>query len=112
MSTVAAKALEEARPEGLTPVSLGYDRVRFVKPVDPGQTFSALRIRGLGPRSSSRDAMLEASVQDEVVAVGQHAVNWTRSEAPSSEGSRNWCGAGHARTDRHHAHPDSPGVPQ
>jgi 3-hydroxybutyryl-CoA dehydratase len=40
MSAVAAKALEEARPEGLTPVSLGYDRIRFVKPVYPGQTLS------------------------------------------------------------------------
>lgn len=38
MSTMAAKALEDARPEGFVPVSLGYDRMRFVRPVFPGDT--------------------------------------------------------------------------
>jgi 3-hydroxybutyryl-CoA dehydratase len=87
MSTVAAKALEEARPEGLTPVSLGYDRIRFVKQVYPGQTLSVrYEFEAYDPETLRATANVEASVQDELVAVGQHVVKWVRSEAPVFRG--------------------------
>lgn len=80
MSTVAAKAIENARPEGLTPVSLGYDRIRFVKPVYPGQTLSLrYEFEAWDPGTLRATAKVEASVKDELVAVGQHLVKWVRS---------------------------------
>ncbi|GHG52689.1 hypothetical protein GCM10012320_23050 [Sinomonas cellulolyticus] len=79
MSAVTARALEHARPEGLTPVSLGYDRIRFVRPVFPGQTlalsfewkdYDADALRGAGD--------VELRADGEVAAVARHVVKWVR----------------------------------
>lgn len=81
MSTVAGRALEQARPDGLVPVSLGYDRIRFVRAVFPGQT---LRLRyefvTWDPAKLRATATVEAFVEDELVAVGTHVVVWVSSD--------------------------------
>ncbi|GAC1377373.1 MAG: MaoC/PaaZ C-terminal domain-containing protein [Pseudarthrobacter sp.] len=82
MSAVAAKALEGARPEGLTPVSLGYDRIRFVKSVFPGQTVSLrYEVETYDADKIRATARVEASVHGELVAVAQHVVKWVRESA-------------------------------
>ena len=62
---------------GLVPVSLGYDRIRFVRAVFPGQT---LRLRyefvTWDPGELRATATVEAFVEDELVAVGTHVVVW------------------------------------
>lgn len=79
MSAVTARALEHARPEGFTPVSLGYDRIRFVRPVFPGQTL-ALRFewKDYDPASLRGAAHVEVRAEGEVVAVARHVVRWVR----------------------------------
>ncbi|GGC99713.1 MaoC family dehydratase [Tersicoccus solisilvae] len=81
MSTVAARALEDARPSGLVPVSLGYDRLRFVRAVFPGQTLQ-LRYEFVSwdPEARRATATVEAFVSDEVVAAGTHIVVWVPAE--------------------------------
>ncbi len=82
MSAVAARALEDARPEGLTPVALGYDRIRFVRPVYPGQTLSlTYAFESYEPATQRATARVEARVRDDIVAAGQHVVKWVRSAA-------------------------------
>ncbi|WP_369046134.1 MaoC family dehydratase [Sinomonas sp. P10A9] len=80
MSAVAARALEDARPKGFTPVSLGYDRIRFIQPVFPGQTL-ALRHEWeeYDPAALRATAAVEARVEGEAVAVARHVVKWVHS---------------------------------
>jgi acyl dehydratase len=79
MSAVAARALEDARPEGLTPVSLGYDRIRFIRPVFPGQTLSFRHEwDSYDPESRRAIAAVQAHRKDELVAVARHVVTWVR----------------------------------
>ncbi len=79
MSTVAAKALEDARPEGYVPVSLGYDRMRFVRPVFPGDTLEmTYRFNDdYDPGRMRVTASVTGTVRGEVVAVATHVVQWT-----------------------------------
>ncbi|GAA1365328.1 hypothetical protein GCM10009596_29140 [Arthrobacter rhombi] len=85
MSTVAGKALESARPEGLVPVSLGYDRIRFIRAVFPGQT---LRVRheftSYAADTRRAEATVEAFVGNELVAIATHIVKWVPSESPTA----------------------------
>ncbi|GAB3268786.1 MaoC/PaaZ C-terminal domain-containing protein [Sinomonas notoginsengisoli] len=79
MSAVAARALEDARPAGLTPVSLGYDRIRFIRPVFPGQTL-ALRHEwaDYDADAGRATADVELRADGEVTAVARHVVKWVR----------------------------------
>lgn len=77
MSAVAGKALESARPAGRTPVSLGYDSIRFIRPVFPGQTISVNHIFDSYDANSMRaSATIEAYVGTEIVAAATHIVKW------------------------------------
>lgn len=82
MSAVAAKALERARPEGFTPVSLGYDRIRFTRPVYPGETLEVrYQFNEYDPQRLRAVANVEAFVGNEMAAVGSHAVKWVTADA-------------------------------
>lgn len=79
MSAVAARALEDPRPEGLTPVSLGYDRIRFIRPVFPGQTLALRHAwEDYDPAALRATAAVEARAGGELVAVARHVVRWVR----------------------------------
>ncbi len=78
MSTVSTMAIAHTRGAEETPVSLGYDRIRFLKPVFLGDTitveyeFTAI---DLERRRSTAD--IRISNQDGVLTtVGQHILKW------------------------------------
>ncbi len=80
MSTTSTIVAERAGREGAseTPVSLGYDRIRFIAPVFIGDTvtvtYTVARID-----LEKRRAVSDVSVvndQGKTVAVGQHILKW------------------------------------
>jgi 3-hydroxybutyryl-CoA dehydratase len=87
MSTVAAKALENARPAGYVPVSLGYDRMRFVRSVFPGDTLEmTYRFNDdFDPERIRVTASVTGTVRGEVVAVATHVVKWATADSVVSE---------------------------
>jgi 3-hydroxybutyryl-CoA dehydratase len=85
MSTAAGRALEDARPHGLVPVSLGYDRIRFIKPVFPGQTLHVHHeFESYDPVGWRASAKVEARVDGDLVALATHIVKWV----PSGESAQ------------------------
>ena len=75
-SMMIARCLEKGIEE--TPVSLGFDRIRFVKPVFIGDTVSVVyTIADIDPERSRSTARVEITNQrGEVVAVGEHILKW------------------------------------
>src|SRR5215211_6686712 len=80
MSTTSTLMIERSLERGLdsTPVSLGYDRVRFLKPVFIGDTVTVrYEIVEIDPESSRTRAVVEVSNQrSEIVAVAEHILKW------------------------------------
>ena len=78
-STMAcAKAVAGQKAE--TPVSVGYDRVRFLKGVRLNDTITVTyRIEGVDPeRRRSRSAIEVTNQSGEVVAVAEHILQWVK----------------------------------
>ena len=78
MSTVSTKAIEHTRDSDETAVSLGYDRIRFLKPVFIGDTVTVrYQIAEIDPARKRSVAKIDVVNQDdELVAVGQHILKW------------------------------------
>jgi 3-hydroxybutyryl-CoA dehydratase len=80
MSTTSTLMIERSLQRGLesTPVSLGYDRVRFLKPVFIGDTVTVrYEIVEVDPETSRTRAVVEVLNQrNEVVAVAEHILKW------------------------------------
>src|SRR5215475_9757332 len=73
-STVSAMISRRARERGsrATPVSLGYDRIRFLKPVFVGDTLTEL-----DPASGRTRSKVEVVKDDgEVAVAGEHIMKW------------------------------------
>jgi acyl dehydratase len=80
MSTTSTLMIEKsggASPEE-TPVSLGYDRIRFLAPVFIGDTITVTyRIAEIDPARRRSRSEIEVTNQDgTLVAVGQHILKW------------------------------------
>ena len=77
-STLAIAATREGAEE--TPVSLGYDRIRFLAPVYFGDTITVeYRIAEIDIDRRRSTGAIEIRNQDGVlVAVGQHILKWVR----------------------------------
>ena len=77
-STLAIAATREGAEE--TPVSLGYDRIRFLAPVYFGDTITVeYRIAEIDIERRRSTGAIEIRNQDGVlVAVGQHILKWVR----------------------------------
>jgi 3-hydroxybutyryl-CoA dehydratase len=81
MSTTSTMLIERsvARGSDETAVSLGYDRIRFLKPVYFGDTitvtYTVEKIDAAARRSWARVEI--ANQRDELVTVGQHLLKWT-----------------------------------
>jgi len=75
-SMVSTRSLE--RSDRYAPVSLGYDRVRFLKPVFIGDTVTIrYTIEALDPERSRSRARIEAVNQDGVlVMAAAHIMKW------------------------------------
>lgn len=81
MSTTSSMMVAQAKDshtKGETPVSLGYDRIRFVAPVFFGDTVTVeYRIVAVDPLKRRTQAEIAVTNQrGEVVAVAQHILKW------------------------------------
>ncbi len=88
MSTASTLAIADTRAADETPVSVGYDRVRFLRPVLLGDTITVaytIASIDLGRRRSTADIRV-TNQRDELVAVAQHILQWVANE-PSTSGT-------------------------
>lgn len=78
MSTVSTLAIADARDGDETPVAVGYDRIRFLKPVFLGDTVTVdYNFTEIDPDKRRTTAEIEVKNQDgELVAVAQHILQW------------------------------------
>ena len=78
MSTVSSMAIDDTREAAETPVSAGYDRIRFIKPVLLGDTITVTYTIAAIDRERRRStADIEvANQRGELVAVGKHILQW------------------------------------
>ena len=78
MSTVSTMAIADTREAEDTPVSVGYDRVRFLKPVFLGDTITlTYQIAEIDlPRKRSYADIEVINQNQELVAVGRHILQW------------------------------------
>lgn len=89
MSTASTLMIEKKVRPGTdeTPVSLGYDRIRFIGPVFIGDTvtveYAITRIEPEKRRSYSRITV--SNQNGETVAVGEHILKWVDNEKPKGE---------------------------
>jgi 3-hydroxybutyryl-CoA dehydratase len=77
-SMICARAIERGIDE--TPVSLGYDRVRFLKGVKIGDTITVTyTISEADPANRRSRSKIEVTNQDgELVAVAEHILKWVK----------------------------------
>ena len=84
MSTASTMMIERCVQRGIdsTPVSLGYDRVRFVGPVYIGDTITvSYRIKEIDrERDRSRASVEVTNQRGETVAVAEHILAWVSKE--------------------------------
>jgi 3-hydroxybutyryl-CoA dehydratase len=75
---ICARAIERGLDE--TPVSLGYDRVRFLKGVKIGDTVTvSYTIAETDPQSRRSRSNIEVTNQNgELVAVAEHILKWVK----------------------------------
>ena len=76
-SALVATRIIEARDD-LTPMSIGYDRVRFTEAVKIGDTVTVkYEIKALEPdRNRSRAAVAATNQHGDVVGVAEHIMKW------------------------------------
>ncbi len=82
MSTTSTMAIAHVRDVAETPVSLGYDRVRFLKPVFLGDTITVTyRIAAIDEARRRSTSEIEIHNQDgDLVAVAKHILKWVANE--------------------------------
>ena len=78
MSTVSTQIIAHSREAEETPVSVGYDKVRFLKPVFLGDTITvAYTVSEIDVLRRRATAGIEVTNQnDELVAVASHILQW------------------------------------
>lgn len=88
MSTASTRMIEQSLAKGIdsTPVSLGYDRVRFLKPVFLGDTVTVTyTIAEVDEaRRRTRAEVNVTNQRQELVAVGEHITKWTQNASERS----------------------------
>jgi 3-hydroxybutyryl-CoA dehydratase len=91
MSTASTKMIEQSLAKGIdtTPVSLGYDRIRFLKPVFFNDTIRVTyTIKAIDLERHRTVATVEVKNQvGDLVAVGEHILKWTPNNAARPEAS-------------------------
>ena len=87
MSTVSTLAIANTREAEETPVSVGYDRVRFLKPVFLGDTVTlTYRIAEIDHSRERSYADIEVVNQEkELVGVGRHILQWVSNSSSDVE---------------------------
>ncbi len=86
-----SRHIEKYVSQGVTPASLGYDRVRFLGPVFFGDTITVTyTIKALDLESArSRSDLSVSNQRGELVAVAEHIMKWVKIEptVPADNGS-------------------------
>jgi len=89
MSTASTLMIERSLSQGIdsTPVSLGYDRVRFLSPVFFGDTVNVTyTIKEVDVERRRTRAQVDVVNQDgTLVAVGEHLLKWVKNEGAERE---------------------------
>jgi 3-hydroxybutyryl-CoA dehydratase len=89
MSTASTLMIDRSLSQGIdsTPVSLGYDRVRFLAPVFFGDTVNVTyTIKEVDEERRRTRAQVDVHNQNGVlVAVGEHLLKWIKNEVAESE---------------------------
>ena len=89
MSTASTRMIELSLAKGIdsTPVSLGYDRIRFLKPVFLGDTVTVTyTISEIDEeRRRTRSEVQVTNQNKDLVAVGEHLLKWTRNETERAD---------------------------
>lgn len=82
MSTASTLAIAESRASADTPVSLGYDRIRFLQPVFLGDTVTvAYTISSIDESAKRAIGDIEVTNQDDaLVAVAKHHLKWVAND--------------------------------
>ena len=85
MSTASTMAIAHCREASETPVSLGYDRIRFLAPVFLGDTITVVySITDIDLVRRRSNGSIEIRNQDnQLVAVGVHILKWVDNEQSS-----------------------------
>lgn len=85
MSTASTKMIDRSLAKGIdsTPVSLGYDRIRFLAPVFINDTITVTyTIEGADHEKRRTTADVQVKNQrGELVAVGKHIMAWTQNRS-------------------------------
>ena len=78
MSTVSTIAVAHCREADETPVAVGYDKIRFLKPVFLGDTVTTTyTFSSIDPEKRKSKAKIEVKNQnDQLVAVAEHILQW------------------------------------
>ena len=78
MSTVSTMAIAHCREADETPVAVGYDKIRFLKPVFLGDTVTTTyTFSSIDPEKRKSKAKIEVKNQnDQLVAVAEHILQW------------------------------------
>jgi acyl dehydratase len=78
MSTVSTQMIAHSREAEETPVSVGYDKVRFLKPVFLGDTVTVVyTVSEIDTERRRSTAGIEVTNQDgDLVAVASHILQW------------------------------------
>lgn len=86
MSTASTMAIAHTRDADETPVALGYDRIRFLKPVFLGDTVTVTyTITAIDPAAKRSTADIKITNQDgDLTTVGQHILKWVPNGAGGS----------------------------
>ena len=90
-STASTMVTERSLARGVTstPVSLGYDRIRFLAPVFFGDTVTVTyTITAVEPERHRTRGSIEARNQrGDLVAVGEHILKWIPNGEPKPDGA-------------------------
>ena len=78
MSTVSTIAIAHCREADETPVAVGYDKIRFLKPVFLGDTVTTTyTFSSIDPEKRKSKAKIKVKNQDDqLVAVAEHILQW------------------------------------
>jgi 3-hydroxybutyryl-CoA dehydratase len=77
MSNCSTAILLDKHSPGETPVSLGYDRIRFIAPVFIGDTITVTyRIAEIDPAKRRSKADVRVTARGELCAVATHILQW------------------------------------
>lgn len=91
VSTTASRISQLAKSRGFpgVSVSLGYDRIRFPRPVLAGEMLTARYTLGRWDPAKRRtvSAIAVTAADGAVVAAGEHVMAWIMPAAPASAGS-------------------------